>query len=79
MADVRKKARQKVSRWARVRIRLCPGRREEEEEEKKKGLQAALRRRRGKGQRAKDGKEEENGTGGRPNEPLPTDTSPTRL
>lgn len=36
MADVRKKARQKVSRWARVRIRLCPGRREEEEEEKKK-------------------------------------------
>lgn len=78
MADVRKKARQKVSRWARVRIRLCPGRREEEEEEEKR-TEAAPRRRREKGQWVKDGKEEENGTGGRPNEPLPTNTSPTRL
>lgn len=54
-----------MSRWARVRIRLCSGRREEEEEEKR----TEARRRRGKGQWVKDGKEEENGTGGRPNEP----------
>lgn len=43
--------------------------RRKKKEGREKRTEAAPRRRRGKGQWVKDGKEEENGTGGRPNEP----------